>query len=59
MLHDIYEDISGLISDSQLKTYIVEQRISSRKIKGSCSNFIEKVDRLFDSSNKGGNAVNV
>ena len=59
MLHDIYEDISGLIPDSQLKTYIVEQRISCWKIKDSCSNFIEKVGRLFDSSNKDGNAVNV
>ena len=59
MLRDIYEDISGLISDSQLKTYIVEQRISRWKIKDSCSNFIGKVDRCFDSSNKDGNAVNV
>ena len=47
VLCDIYEGISGLISDSQLKTYILEQRISSWKIKDSCSNFIEKVGQTF------------
>ena len=47
VLRDIYEGISGLISDSQLKTCILEQRISSWKIKDSCSNFIEKVGQTF------------
>ena len=47
MLRDIYEGISGLISDSQLKTCILEQRISSWKMKDSCSNFIEKVGQTF------------
>ena len=55
----MHEDIASLICDSLLKTYIVEQKISRWKIKDSCSNFIEKVDRLFEHSNKHGNAVNV
>ena len=54
----MYEDIASLICDSLLKTYIVERKISRWKIKDSCSNFIEKVDSLFDFSNKHGNAIN-
>ena len=54
----MHEDIASLICDSLLKTYIVERKISRWKTKDSCSNFIEKVDRLFEYSNKHGNAVN-
>ena len=54
----MYEDIASLICDYLLKTHIVERKISRWKIKDSCSNFIEKVDSLFGSSNKHGNAVN-
>ena len=56
---ELYEAIYDLIPYLQFKSYLLGQRITRSKIKGSVSNIISKVAKVLVPNNKDDNAINV